>query len=252
MLKTPFKFEQCSVLAFGKGWLAVDKPAGMSVHNDPGEDLCSSALACIQSKSELHDQIKMDPTFGVHPVHRLDRETSGIVILATDREVFRYFSSQFESREVKKQYVALLHGLLENNEGKDAWDKWLWPLSKTAGGRKTPQGAGKKQLSETHFRVMDHSIHYTMVNIKLITGRKHQIRRHAKLCGHPVVGDNRYGSPRAVKFLHQNFGFDRLALHARAITIKLPGSNKPETIQTPSIPEQINNLFENDQDHRRR
>ena len=238
-----FKPAQISVPAYGKGWLAVDKPAGMSVHNDPGQDLCSCALDYIQKDPDIRSKIKIDPKFGVHPVHRLDRETSGIILLAVDRETFRFFSIQFESHEVKKQYVALLHGLLENHEGKDLWGKWLWPISKNAGGRKNPQGSGRLQHSETHFRVIEHSVHYTMVNIELLTGRKHQIRRHAKLAGHPVVGDARYGSTRAVNFLYQNFGFNRLALHAHTITLKLPGKNKPQTIRTLSIPDQIKNLF---------
>ena len=241
-----FKPEQLSVPAFGKGWLSVDKPAGMSVHNDPGKDLCSRAFDYIQTKPDVLNQINFDPKFGIHPVHRLDRETSGIILLAVDREIFQFFSAQFESRQVKKEYIALLHGLLEDHEGKDLLGKWLWPLSKTAGGRKNPQGTGRRQPSETHFRVMNHSTHYTKVSIELLTGRKHQIRRHAKLAGHPVVGDGRYGSTRAVNFLYQNFGFNRLALHAHAITLKLPGKDKPETIQVQSIPIQIKNLFEED------
>ncbi len=241
-----FKPEQLSVPAFGKGWLAVDKPSGMSVHNDPGQDLCDSAFSYIQTNQGLRNLIKIDPKFGIHPVHRLDRETSGIILLAVDREIFRFFSTQFKARQVKKKYVALLHGLLENHEEKNSFGKWCWPLSKTAGGRKNPQGTGSRQHSETLFRVIEHSIHYTMVNIEILTGRRHQIRRHAKLAGHPVVGDGRYGSTRAVNFLNKNFKFNRLALHAHAITLKLPDKSKPETIQSLSIPDQIKNLFKND------
>ena len=135
------------VLALGKGWLVVDKPAGMTVHNESGRDLCSLASAFIQKEPTLQGQIDMDPDFGVNPVHRLDKETSGVILLAVTREMFRFFSNQFESRQVKKQYVAILHGRLENPEGNDPWGTWRWALAKTAGGRHNPEGAGHRQDS---------------------------------------------------------------------------------------------------------
>lgn len=237
---------QIPVLAFGKGWLVVDKPAGMSVHNMPGRDLCSLASAFIQKETVIRERTGMDPDFGVNPVHRLDKETSGVIVLAVNREMFRFFSNQFESRKVKKRYVALLHGLLGNPVGSSPWGTWNWALAKTAGGRHNPEGPGDWQESLTRYRVLDRSAHYTMVEIELLSGRTHQIRRHAKLSGHPVVGDARYGSTRAINYLKRNHAFDRLALHARALTLHLPGGNEPEIIETPAIPSQIQDLFQND------
>jgi 23S rRNA-/tRNA-specific pseudouridylate synthase len=234
------------VLAVGKGWMVVDKPAGMSVHNEPGQDLCSLASEFIQEETSIGEQVEMNPDFGVHPVHRLDKETSGVLLLAVTRRMFRFFSSQFESRKVKKWYVALLHGRLENPEGGDGWGTWSWALTKTAGGRNNPEGDGPRLDSGTRYRVIDHSVHYTMVEIELLSGRTHQIRRHAKMSGHQVVGDARYGSTRAVNYLRRNHGFDRLALHARGITLLLPGGKEPETIETQSIPVRMRELFEND------
>ena len=244
---------QIPVLAMGRGWLVVDKPAGLTVHNAAGRDLCSLVLARIQKEAALtlKGQLGMDPDFGVNPVHRLDKETSGVMLLAVNREIFRFFSNQFESRQVKKQYVAILHGRLEKTEENDPcgtwWGTWGWPLSETAGGRDHPEGAGNRKDSQTRYQVLGHSVHYTMVAIALLTGRTHQIRRHAKLSGHPVVGDARYGSIRAINFLKRNVGFDRLALHARSITLQLPGGNAPETVETPAIPGQMMALFQNDQ-----
>jgi RluA family pseudouridine synthase len=235
-----------SVLALGSGWLAVEKPEGLTVHNAAGRDLCSLVFARIQKEKTLREQVDMDPDFGVHPVHRLDKETSGVMLLAGSRERFRFFSNQFESRQVKKQYVAILHGRLEKMEGNDSWGTWEWPLSETAGGRQNPEGPGKPKDSSTRYRVLGHSTHYTMVEIELLTGRTHQIRRHAKMSGHPVAGDARYGSMRAINYLKRNFDFDRLALHARALTLKLPGRTAPETIETPAIPRQMLDLFQND------
>lgn len=240
------KPEAVSVLAVGKGWLVVEKPAGISVHNAPGEDLCSRAAAILKKAPEAMKMIAMDPEFGIHPVHRLDKETSGLVLLAAEPETFRFFSKQFESRQVKKLYVALLHGRLEKTENGDAPAAWQWPLAKTAGGRQNPQGSGEKQPSHTDYRVLEYSAHYTLVEIEPLTGRKHQIRRHAKLAGHPVVGDSRYGSLRAVNYLKENFGFDRLALHACALAFKPPDSHVDRTIRTQDIPRQMKDLFASD------
>jgi RluA family pseudouridine synthase len=246
MITIKFEHFQIPVLAMGRGWLVVDKPAGLTVHNAAGRDLCSLSLAQMQKNATLRGQIDMDPDFGVNPVHRLDKETSGVILLAVNRERFRFFTNQFESRQVKKQYVAILHGRLEKTEEKEPWGTWGWPLSETAGGRQNPEGAGNRKDCQTRYRVLDHSAHYTMVEIELLTGRTHQIRRHAKLSGHPVVGDTRYGSMRAINYLKQNVGFDRLALHARALTLQLPGGKAPESIETPTIPSQMRDLFQND------
>jgi len=240
---------QIPVLAAGKGWLVVDKPAGITVHNKPGMDLCSFTLTHLQNAADEKEQIDIDPDFGVNPVHRLDKEASGIIILSASREMFRFFSDQFQSRKVIKKYIAVLHGLLDNPEGNNLPGTWLWPLADTAGGRVNPEGSGRRQDSETRYRVLDHSAHYTMVEIELLSGRTHQIRRHAKLSGHPVVGDTRYGSTRAANYLKRNFAFERIALHARALTLLLPGGEYPETIETPSIPPQMLELFKNDGDY---
>jgi 23S rRNA-/tRNA-specific pseudouridylate synthase len=188
----------------------------------------------------------MAPDFGVNPVHRLDRETSGLILLALTRETFRFLSNQFESRQVKKRYIAILHGRLENPEGSSSWGTWAWALAGTAGGRHNPEGSGVRQESRTRYRVLDHSAHYTMVEIELLSGRTHQIRRHAKLSGHPVVGDVRYGTTRAANYLKRNHAFDRLGLHAHALTIRLPDGEEPTTIESPAIPRQMLNLFQND------
>ena len=244
---------QIPVLAAGRGWLAVDKPAGMSVHNAPGEDLCSLVSQGIRQQAELRDRMGIKPLettpdadITVHPVHRLDSETSGVILLAADPEIFRFFSQQFDARTVRKAYVAMVHGRLETPQSGDAWGMWQWPLAKTAGGRTHPQGSSPRQSSRTKYRVMDHSAHYTLVKIELLTGRTHQIRRHAKLAGHPVVGDARYGSDRAIKFLKEHCGFDRLALHAQALSLQLPDEKEQITIETPKIPDPMRLLFEND------
>jgi RluA family pseudouridine synthase len=235
---------QIPVIAVGKGWLAVDKPAGITVHNQPARDLCALVSRLIQKEPELRRQVNVDPDFGINPVHRLDKETSGVILLAADPKTFRFFSKQFESRQVKKRYVAVLHGRPKNPEGDDSWGTWRWPLAKTAGGRCHPQGSGRRLPCETRFRILDQSARYTMVEMEPLTGRKHQIRRHAKISGHPVVGDARYGSTRSVSYLRRNFDFDRIALHARALTLHLSEGKAPETVETPALPRSMQALFD--------
>ncbi len=246
MITINFKSLQIPVLASAKGWLAVDKPAGLSIHNDPGRDLCSITLDYIQKKPSIFKDIILDPGYGIHPVHRLDKETSGVLLLAADRETFRFFSEQFETRSVKKRYIAILHGSLTPVKTGHFWGTWQWPLAKDSGGRKNPVGSGPKQPCETRYRIIDTSAHYTLVEVELLTGRKHQIRRHTKLAGHPVVGDARYGSDRAIKFLKENCGFDRLGLHARSLTVVLPENQGSQTIETPELPAQMREIFEKD------
>jgi RluA family pseudouridine synthase len=246
MITTEREPSQIPVLALGKGWLVVDKPAGMSVHNESGRDLCSLVSAFIEQDTPIQGQIELEPDFGVNPVHRLDKETSGVLLLAVRREIFRFFSKQFEARQVTKRYVAILHGRLENPDGNDPWGTWRWALAKAASGRRNPEGTRPRQDSQTRYRVLDHSVHYTLVEIELLSGRTHQIRRHAKLAGHPVVGDERYGSTRAIAYLRQNHAFDHLALHARGLTLRLPGGKAPITAETPTIPSQMQDLFDHD------
>jgi RluA family pseudouridine synthase len=248
MITIDHKSIRIPVLATGEGWLMVDKPAGLTVHNTPGQDVCSLVSGFFKKNPAVSDLIKMDPTFRVNPVHRLDKETSGILLLAVTPEMFRFFSNQFESRQVRKRYVAILHGMLENPKEGDPWGIWHWALAKTAGGRQRPEGAGPRQPATTRYRILDRSARYSLVEIEPLTGRKHQIRRHAKLSGHSVVGDARYGSKRAAAVLKKTFDFDRLALHAQGLTLQLTGRTKPETITTPDVPESLRNLFENDRE----
>lgn len=231
------------VLRIGRGWIAINKPAGISVHNDPGKDLCAWAGNHCLHNMEVFNVVMPNPTFGFHPVHRLDRETSGVVLLACDPEVLRFLSGQFESRKVDKRYTALLHGKVEFPDGDTEWQRWIWPLTKTAAGRGNPAGSGMRFPSETQYRLLNHFSRYTLVELRLPTGRKHQIRRHAALAGHAVVGDGRYGTSRAMNYVRHRFGFDRLALHAGAVTLVPPGAEFPETISAPGLPPEIVVLF---------
>jgi len=236
--------EHILVLNSQKGWLAVDKPCGISVHNDPGKDIVSFVRAKIQSDLSLAKRLGAEPGFKVQPVHRLDKETSGVLLLATDHGIVKHLSELFAKGEVKKQYLALVHGNFNLASGHDEYH-WVFPLSKKAGGRNNPTGQGKLVNCKTEYKVLEQSLHYSLLEIKLLTGRKHQIRRHAKLAKHPVTGDMRYGSTKSINYL-KNMGYHRMGLHCSQLEFILPGKNKTVCIQSQNRLEEIHNLLAKD------
>ncbi|MCP3953316.1 MAG: RluA family pseudouridine synthase [Desulfobacterales bacterium] len=245
MKKQTTKDNHLRILASGKGWLAVDKPAGVSVHNDPGRDLCALVANRLQTDTDLKIATGLNGIDHLSAAHRLDRETSGVILLAGSQAVLNHFATQFETRTVKKYYTAILHGLLPLSTVPDRWETWRWTLTKTAGGRQNPRGKGPRKACTTFVRVLGCSDHYSLVECRLLTGRKHQIRRHAKLAGHPVVGDRRYGSKRALEFLATKRKFKRLGLHASRLKVQPPGG-QPMTFHTHPLPIEMQQLFDGD------
>lgn len=233
------------IIASGQGWITVDKLAGISVHNDPGRDLCALVSSRLQTDADLRRSTGLDDKNHLSAAHRLDRETSGVILLAGVRAVLNHFAAQFEARTVNKHYTAIVHGHIPLSTSPDRWDAWEWSLTKTAGGRKTPRGKGPRKECTTLFRSLENSVHYTLVECRLLTGRKHQIRRHAKLAGHPVVGDRRYGSERALEFLRTKCNFNRLGLHSTRLEIRLP-DNSLVTLNSQALHDDMQRLFDLD------
>jgi 23S rRNA-/tRNA-specific pseudouridylate synthase len=250
--RTPFfiamKTDPFSILILSAdlGWLVVEKPSGLSVQEERERCLCSVLQSRIETDPNLRHTVGYDSQFGVQPVHRLDRETSGVILLACRPGTFSHFAKQFENHQVRKRYVALLHGELPGPPVEQGWGLWTWPLSKEAGGRLRPEGPGGTTPCETRFRVLRRSAHYTLIECDLLTGRKHQIRRHARLAGHAVVGDARYGTLRSLKFLREKKGFTRLALHSFSLEIQPPRAAAPQAFQSQAIPREILRLLEED------
>jgi 23S rRNA-/tRNA-specific pseudouridylate synthase len=189
--------------------------------------------------------VAIDPDFGLHAVHRLDKETSGLVLLAGHPNLLRYFAVQFTNGTVIKQYQALLHGHLSEGPDRRQWQSWQWPLTLKAAGRANIAGSGERAAALTHYRVTRLTPRYTLVECRLATGRTHQIRRHSALAGHAVVGDQRYGSPRAARFVQQ-LGFTRLALHASLLSLCVPEDKESTVFATPNLPQSMIQLLEMD------
>ncbi len=219
----------------GKGWLCIEKPAGISIHNEPGKDIVSILGAQLFGLEKTGEKQNL-----LQPVHRLDKETSGLLLLATVPEVLTRLSALFARGEVKKKYLALVHGNFDLSQ------ECLWntPLSKEAGGRNNPSGKGKKVAAVTQYKIFSQSPHYALLEIELLTGRKHQIRRHAKLAGHPVTGDSRYGSQRSIQFLKEKCNYHRLGLHACKLGFQ--DQSSWITITSDRIPLEMDSLLKQD------
>ena len=228
-----------TLLKTGQGWAAFEKPCGMSVHNRPGEDLVS--LVTQMAETDPQALGLSETPESVHAVHRLDAETSGIVLIAFGKEAARALTRQFEEKRVQKIYGALLHGLLDADSG-----IWNAPLAKEAGGRSNIAGAGKKQPCDTRFEVVERTNRYTLVKLAPGTGRKHQLRRHAALAGHPIIGDRRYSSKKAISVLKERFHYERLSLHAFSLTFTPPGETASVTVTTDPVPGEVARLMQRD------
>jgi tRNA pseudouridine65 synthase len=232
------------ILALGHGWIAINKPAGMSVHNDAdGSDAIQIVRVWLES-SDPEAQKAVSTTgwekakFPPAPVHRLDRETSGILILATRRDEAARLQQAMEKRESKKIYRAILRGRLRDERG-----TWHWPLSDKAEGRMNPQGkAADRKECETRFHVVRANDHLSEIEIELITGRQHQIRRHAALAKHAIVGDKRYGDARHTNLIARLFGVERMLLHAASLEIYI-GDKKHLQVEAP-LPLDFLKVFE--------
>ena len=232
------------ILKVQKGWLAVDKPCGISVHNDPGNDLVSLLSDKIKADQLLARNLGVDSSFGVHPVHRLDKETSGVILLAADNKMLSKLSDLFMKNQVKKTYITLVHGSF--GQEKKKFQCWNFPLSKMAGGRNDPAGKGRRVECKTRYKVLQQSNRYSLLEIDLLTGRKHQIRRHAKLAGHPITGDSRYGSKKSVNYLKDTLSYDRLGLHCKSLEFVPPGQKEKIMIESRDLLTEMFQLLSKD------
>ena len=179
----------------------VYKPAGMMVHAGAGATEASRNCGTLVN-ALLHHFASLSAVGGeMRPgiVHRLDKETSGLIVVAKNDEAHRKLAAQFARREVKKKYLALVHGWLKKDSGTISASISRDRVRRI---RMTTRHAGGRE-AVSHYRVVRRIDSpfgkFTLIEVKIDTGRTHQIRVHMSSLGHPVVGDALYGAPRELQ-----------------------------------------------------
>lgn len=222
--------------------LVVNKPSGLMVHGDgrsPDATLVDWLLAhapSAQGVGEPGYAQDGSPLERSGVVHRLDRETSGVLVLAKTQDAFWHLKTQFKERAVEKEYCAFVYGTMKENRG--VIDR---PIGKSARDfrlRSAQRGArGALRDAVTAWELIKQSDTHAYLKLQPKTGRTHQIRAHLKAIGRPIICDALYAPPTLRS--GDNLGFTRLALHARSLTLTLP-SGKGDTFIAPQ-PEDFKN-----------
>ncbi len=206
--------------------IVVNKPKGMVVHpanGNPDGTLVNAILAmCKDSLSGIGGEIRP----GI--VHRLDKDTSGLLIVAKNDEAHIKMSKQIQDRQVTKKYIALVKGVISENEATIDL-----PIGRSSKDRKKMAVDAKGKNAITHFKVLKRYNNYTLLELKIDTGRTHQIRVHMSYIGHPVVGDSVYSNGK------NEFGVEGQMLHARYLEFKHPITGEELKLEAP-----IPNYFE--------
>lgn len=220
-----------------KDVVIINKSQNMVVHPAPGNysgTLVNALLFHIDNLSSINGVIRP----GI--VHRLDKDTSGMLIVAKNDKAHRILSEELKMRNIKRVYTALVHGVLSNDEGRiDA------PIGRHAKDRKkmtVTKNNSKDAI--THYKVLDRYNKYTLVEVKLETGRTHQIRVHMAHINHPVVGDPVYSNGK------NEFSLDKQMLHATKLGFIHPSSEEYMKFEI-DLPEYFNNIIKGLEDKRK-
>lgn len=198
--------------------IAVEKQPGLltvAAHQGSNETTVFSILKNYVRRS--------NPRAGIYTVHRLDRETSGLLVFAKSPDLQSYMRTYWHDIVTKRTYVALAEGVIEQEQG--TITTWLTEDPKSTMVYSSPvDNGGKKAV--THYRVVKHNDKYSLLELNLETGRTNQIRVHLASIGHPVVSDRKYGSG-------QQPPIDRLGLHARILEFINPVDEQILHFETP-------------------
>lgn len=210
--------------------IVVNKPKGMVVHpanGNPDGTLVNAIMAmCKDSLSGIGGEIRP----GI--VHRLDKDTSGLLIVAKNDTAHINMSNQIKNREVKKIYIALVRGVVSENEA-----TINMPIGRSAKDRKKMAVRKDGKEAVTHFKVLRRYRKYTLLEVKIDTGRTHQIRVHMSEIGHPVVGDMVYSNGK------NEFGIEGQMLHAKSLDFKHPITGKQMHLEA-ELPEYFEKVLE--------
>ncbi len=203
--------------------LVVDKPAGLVVHPAHGQS-GNTLLDLLAARGSTEQQD--DELVGLKPVHRLDRDTSGLLVVARSPRAHRYLAYQWQHRLVDKRYLALVHGHPHPDTARIDL-----PLGRDPDNRHRviPRSGGKP--ARTRYETIRHHAGFTLLDVRPETGPTHQIRAHLTAVGHPIAGDGLYGSTAVPPGLTRQF------LHAHSLTIRLVSTRQLRTFAAPLPPE---------------
>ena len=227
----PAPAREFPVLMEDEAMMAIDKPAGVAVHG--GSGVSFGVIEQLRRARPASTNLEL--------VHRLDRETSGVLLVAKKRSALKNLQDQFRDRETGKTYLALVLGLWPSN--KKVIDSPLFKYTVETG-----VGEGERRVkvvdkddpngmrSITLVRVARTVGPYTLLEVTIKTGRTHQIRVHLASQGHPIAGDDKYGDFEHNKLL-QKMGLKRMFLHAWQLKFQHPQSHRPVSLQAPLPPE---------------
>lgn len=209
--------------------IVVNKPKGMVVHpanGNPDGTLVNAVMAiCENSLSGIGGEIRP----GI--VHRLDKDTSGILIVAKNDKAHVNMSEQIKNHEVKKTYIALVRGIVKENEA-----TINMPIGRSNSDRKKMTVDKKGKNAITHIKVLKRYDKYTLLEINIETGRTHQIRVHLSHIGYPIIGDYTYSNGK------NEFGVTGQCLHAKRLEFKHPITGKQMVLEAP-LPEYFEEIL---------
>lgn len=210
--------------------LVIEKPSGMVVHPGAGTNkhtLVNALLYHCPSLRGLGEENRP----GI--VHRLDKETSGVLVVAKTQMAYDELQRQFKAREVDKMYLGLVWGRMPEKTG-----RFTWAIGRHEKQRQRISIRTKNpKAAETHFTVRQEWEEFSLLEIRPLTGRTHQIRVHFAASGHPIVGDTRYGRKKT------KLPISRLFLHAHQLAFVHPGSKKRVEFSSP-LPQELNECLE--------
>jgi 23S rRNA pseudouridine1911/1915/1917 synthase len=213
-----------------KDLVIINKPAGMVVHPGAGHysgTLVHAALAAIPDLEGIGGEERP----GI--VHRLDKDTSGLIILAKNERAHLWLQDQFRDRTVKKVYLALVDGKPPTPAGRIEAE-----IARDPSHRKQMAvvSEGRGRAAVTEYKTLEQFAHHTLIEAHPLTGRTHQIRLHLAFLGCPIVGDTIYGKKQATVELKRHF------LHAARISVKLPGEKELRTFEAP-LPDELEQVL---------
>ncbi|MAP54768.1 RluA family pseudouridine synthase [uncultured Altibacter sp.] len=229
--------------------LVVNKPAGMVVH--PGHGNYSGTL--INALTYHFENLPNNSSNRPGLVHRIDKDTSGLLVIAKTEEAMTHLSRQFFNKSTEREYVALVWGNVEEDDGKIEGNIGRHPKNRLQNTVFEGDEAEKGKPAVTHYKVLERLGYVTLVSCRLETGRTHQIRVHLKHIGHTLFNDERYGGEKILKgtsfskykqFVENCFKLlPRQALHARTLGFEHPVTGNMLRFEAP-IPEDMEQCLE--------